>query len=136
MDFIPNKVIRLLRPNRYILAIFLFFALFPIFLDIITTGAVSGYAGGIVDAQGETISRYEGGSAPQYQWYYPILYPFMLIWYVAVLIFDIFDIVIPDISLVYYSARLVYFYIIAVIFGNGIRLIILFVRQGISSTAT
>lgn len=52
---------------------FAFFVLFHVFMDLITPDVISGSVGGTVDAQGNVVSRYVGGTAPQYQWYYPLI---------------------------------------------------------------
>ncbi|MFC4245800.1 hypothetical protein ACFOZ7_02070 [Natribaculum luteum] len=108
-----GRFYRILRPDRYVLAIFAFFVLFPIFMDFITPDVVYGYAGGTVDAHGNAVSRYSGGNAPQYQWYYPVLYPFILVWYVAVVLFDLVDGLLPMAGFSYYLIRTAYFYLLA-----------------------
>ena len=104
---------RFLRPDRYLLVVFAFFVLFPVFMDFITPDVIHGYAGGTVDAQGNVVSRYEGGNGPEHQWYYPLLYPFMLLWYVAVLFFDVVDALLPLVGPSYYAGRTAYFYLLA-----------------------
>lgn len=108
-----RRVAALLRPNRYLLVVFAFLVLFPFFMDLITPDVVSGYAGGTVDAQGNEVTRYEGGTAPQYQWYYPLVYPFLLAWYLAVLGFEVVDAVLPVTGTGYYLVRTAYFYLLA-----------------------
>lgn len=102
-----------LRPDRYLLVLFTFFVVFPVFMDLITPDVISGYAGGTVDAQGNVVERYEGGNAPQYQWYYPVLYPFIAVWYLAVVSFDVVETFLPLAGLSYYAVRTVYFYLLA-----------------------
>lgn len=121
-----ERILRIVRPDRYVLVIFGFFVLFPVFMDVITPDVISGYAGGTVDAQGNVVSRYEGGNAPQYQWYYPILWPFIAIWYIAVLLFGFVDGLLPLYGAAFYLAQGVYFYLLALLLGAAARRLITF----------
>lgn len=121
-----ERILRLLRPDRYVLVVFGFFVLFPVFMDVITPDVISGYAGGTVDAQGNVVSRYEGGNAPQYQWYYPILWPFIAIWYVSVLLFGFVDGLIPLDGVTFYLAQGVYFYLLALALGTAAKRLVTF----------
>lgn len=108
-----DRIPRVLRPNRYLLVVVAFFVLFPVFMDLITPDVIHSYSSGTLTAQGEVIARSEGGNGPEYRWYYPLLYPFMLVWYVAILLFDVVDVLLPRNDLVYYGAQLLYFYLLA-----------------------
>lgn len=112
---------RFLYPNRYLLVLFGFFVLFPVFMDVITPEVIYGYAGGTVDAQGNVVSSYEGGTAPQYQWYYPFLYPFILFWYLAIMGFGVFDFIVPDGFITFHVAELVYYYLLAAVIALLVR---------------
>lgn len=116
-----RKLRRLLWPDRYVVAIFAFFVLFPVFMDAITPDVISGYAGGTVDPQGNVVERYEGGNAPQYQWYYPVLWPFIAFWYVAVLLFGLVDGLVPMTGLAYDAVLAAYFYLLALVLGALLR---------------
>ncbi|WP_254769210.1 hypothetical protein [Salinilacihabitans rarus] len=108
-------IYRVLRPDRYVLIVSGFFVLFPAFVDVVTPDVGYGHAGGTVDAQGNVVARYEGTTALQYRWYYPILYPFVLVWYVAVLLFDVADRLVPAAGIWYFSLRAAYFHLLAAV---------------------
>ena len=121
---LDERVPTFLQPDRYVLAVFGFYVLFPAFMDLITPDVISGYAGGTVDAQGNVVNRYEGGTAPQYQWYYPLIWPFIAVWYVSVLLFGLIDGLLPLDGLSYYLALGIYFYLLALVLGALLRRVV------------
>lgn len=126
---LAERVPAVVRPDRYVLAVFAFYVLFPVFMDLITPDVLYGYAGGTIDAQGNVVARYEGGTAPQYQWYYPLLWPFIAFWYVSVLLFGFVDGLLPIGRLTYDLTQGVYFYLLALVLGPLLRRAVALVRS-------
>jgi hypothetical protein len=130
-----NKISQFLRPDRYLLVIFVFFILFPVFIDLIAPDTSHGYAYGKVDSGGNEIYTVEGGNALQYEWYYPVIYPFMLVWYISVVIymvvFNLIEYIIPlKISDCYGIGLIVYYYVLSALLAVSLKKLDAVIKKG------
>lgn len=116
------KLLQLLRPDRWTLGVLAFFLLFPILMALTVPGVIKGYGYGTVDSEGNVVSSHEGSTGPRHQWYYPVLYPFMLIWYAAIIPFELVD---NNLSFnlfeYYHSIQFIYYYLISATVAIPIR---------------
>lgn len=121
-----NEIPQFLRPDRYLLVIFAFFIIFPVFVDLITPDTAHDFAYGTVNSEVNEIYKVEGGDNLQYQWYYPVIYPFMLVWYVSIIIytmvFNLIEYIIPlDLALLHGSLEILYFYVLSAFLSVSLK---------------